>query len=266
MSHTTTPTTEAARLILQRFKHDSVLAVIPASFLRTHIFDLIPISDGADAKFPLDFFDQARSAAVFVASGEHSEPNQIVHGDEVLVPSFTVQERVEWDKDYTRDDRVDVVIRSMELLQEGLQAKIAMIQLRLIVASALSHRPAFQEITQIHSVEDLMKSIPENQNGTLTHVLYDNSLPDTLICGLDTRLSGDRKAKLLPVEGLFEFISNGFIALDLDHRDSFVGIHKNDVQVVTNSNTKANKHGVVGIFNYGAASLDSRRALAFTLK
>jgi hypothetical protein len=109
------------------------------------IFDRIVLPAGADAKFPLDFYRPADSWGedethkAFIIPKEGMIPQVAIEGEEILVPTFKVGNAIDWNLDYARDARWDVVAKAIEVYTNGFVQRLNDEGWTIVLTSAASH-------------------------------------------------------------------------------------------------------------------------------
>lgn len=92
--------------------------VTPVSSVR-NIFQVENLAPGAQASYPLDM----GSVSAWVMPAVGGFPQNIVEGEELFVPTYTIDSSVEWKMQYARDGRYDVAGRAKEKLLNAIVTK-----------------------------------------------------------------------------------------------------------------------------------------------
>lgn len=92
--------------------------ITPQSSVR-QIFTVEKLAPGAQASYPLDM----DSVDAWVMPGVGAVPQNIVEGEELFVPTFTIDSSVEYKMQYARDGRYDVAARAVEKLKNAMITK-----------------------------------------------------------------------------------------------------------------------------------------------
>lgn len=109
------------------------------------IFDRIPVAAGADVKFPLDFFrpsdgwGESERHKAFIIPKEGKIPEVAIEGEEIFVPTFKVGNAIDWNLDYARDARWDVVAKALEVYTNGFVQRLNDEGWKVVLAAAASH-------------------------------------------------------------------------------------------------------------------------------
>ncbi len=109
------------------------------------IFDRIPVAAGADVKFPLDFFrptdgwGEAERHKAFIIPKEGKIPEVAIEGEEIFVPTFKVGNAIDWNLDYARDARWDVVAKAIEVYTNGFVQRLNDEGWKVVLAASASH-------------------------------------------------------------------------------------------------------------------------------
>jgi len=105
------------------------------------IFTRVALEVGANAKFPLDFYGPAKQdqyRAVTMPK-EGAIPNQVIEGDELIVPTYKITNSIGWALDYARDSRWDIIARAMEVFTNGFVQKVNRDGWHVLLACAKSN-------------------------------------------------------------------------------------------------------------------------------
>lgn len=98
--------------------------------------DVLPA--GATPNYPLDFVTPGTEDdyIAFVMPKQGRVPERHVEGDELWVPTYKIANSIDWDIDYMRHARFDVVMRAMEVYQAGFVRKNNIDAWRTLLAAA----------------------------------------------------------------------------------------------------------------------------------
>jgi hypothetical protein len=90
-----------------------------------NIFSVEPLDPGATAEYPLDLYQQHNDGqyTAYVIPSEGAIPQRTVVSDSVTVNTYKVGNSIDWQLDYARQARWNVVARAMEVLQGGFIRK-----------------------------------------------------------------------------------------------------------------------------------------------
>lgn len=115
--------------------------------LRQGIFDRDNLGDvyekqvlepGAQANYPLDFVKPGfeDDFVAFTMPKQGRIPERHVEGDELWVPTFRIANAIDWDIEYARNARFDVIMRAIRVYEAGYVRKINSDGWRTILAAA----------------------------------------------------------------------------------------------------------------------------------
>lgn len=90
------------------------------------IFEAIPIEDNATSDFPLDFLSPGteKEFVAFTIPNHGYIPQRHIEGDYVHVPTYSIGNAIDWNLNYPRQARWDVISRAMEVYRAGFTKKM----------------------------------------------------------------------------------------------------------------------------------------------
>jgi hypothetical protein len=90
------------------------------------IYEPITLSQGATPEFPLDFIAPGteKDFVAYTIPNHGYIPERHVEGDYVMVPTYDIENAIDYLLKYARDARWDVVGRAMEVLEAGFVKKM----------------------------------------------------------------------------------------------------------------------------------------------
>jgi len=103
-----------------------------------NIYTVVEFTPGQATKFPLDFLSPGTESdfMAYTIPFVGGLPSNHVSGDYVMVPVYRVGNSIEWDIQYMRDARWDVVARALQVLEAGFILKANLDGWRAIIAAA----------------------------------------------------------------------------------------------------------------------------------
>ncbi len=102
------------------------------------IFTKVDVSGGGDCKFPLDIIAPGTEDdfVAFTMPKQGRVPERHVEGDELYVQTYKIANAIDWDLDFAKDSRWDVVERALEVFKAGFTKRINDDGWHVILASA----------------------------------------------------------------------------------------------------------------------------------
>jgi len=102
------------------------------------IFESDVLQPGATPNYPLDFVAPGTEDdyIAYVMPAQARVPERHVEGDELWVPTYKIANSIDWDIDYMRNARFDVVMRAMEVYKAGFVRKNNIDAWRTLLAAA----------------------------------------------------------------------------------------------------------------------------------
>ena len=90
------------------------------------IFSRIDVSGGGDVKFPLDIIAPGTEDdfVAFTMPKQGRVPERHVEGDELYVQTYKIANAIDWDLDFAKDARWDIVERALEVFKAGFTKRI----------------------------------------------------------------------------------------------------------------------------------------------
>jgi hypothetical protein len=104
------------------------------------IYQKIDVSDTDNLRFPLDIVAPGTEDdyVAFTMPKQGRVPERHVEGDELYIQTYKIANAIDWDLDFARDARWDVVARAMDVFQAGFTKRINDDGWHVILASANS--------------------------------------------------------------------------------------------------------------------------------
>lgn len=104
------------------------------------IFNKFDVSGSDAARFPLDLIAPGTEDdfVAFTMPKQGRVPERHVEGDELYVQTYKIANTIDWDLDFAKDARWDVVSRAMEVFRAGITKRINDDGWHVLIASANS--------------------------------------------------------------------------------------------------------------------------------
>lgn len=104
------------------------------------IYQKIDVSETDNLRFPLDIIAPGTEDdyVAFTMPKQGRVPERHVEGDELYVQTYKIANAIDWDLDFARDARWDIVARSMEVFQAGFTKRMNDDGWHVVLASANS--------------------------------------------------------------------------------------------------------------------------------
>lgn len=144
------------------------------------IFNQIPVAPGAQVSYPMDM----GTVNAWVLPNVGSVPQNIVEGEELYIPTFTVATSVEYLETYARDGRYDVAEQAMTKLKNAIITKEESCGWTVIRAAATAARTV-----TVAGGTTLSKAL---LNKMLVKMSTNNGFKTNLICCSPTRFGDIR--------------------------------------------------------------------------
>jgi hypothetical protein len=105
-----------------------------------NIYSKVNVAPGADIRFPLDIIAPGTEDdyVAFTMPKQGRVPERKVEGDELYIQTYKIANAIDWDLDFARDARWDIVGRALEVFRAGITKRINDDGWHVILASANS--------------------------------------------------------------------------------------------------------------------------------
>jgi len=90
------------------------------------IYTRVPVEAGATPRFPLDFIAPGTEDdfVSFTMPKQGRVPEKHVEGDELFIQTYKIANAIDWDLDYARDSRWDVIARALDVYKSGFTKRL----------------------------------------------------------------------------------------------------------------------------------------------
>jgi hypothetical protein len=104
------------------------------------IYTRVPVEAGATPRFPLDFIAPGTEDdfVAFTMPKQGRVPEKHVEGDELYIQTYKIANAIDWDMDYARDSRWDVIARALDVYKAGFTKRINDDGWHVVLATAAS--------------------------------------------------------------------------------------------------------------------------------
>jgi hypothetical protein len=91
-----------------------------------NIYSRVPVEAGATPRFPLDFIAPGTEDdfVSFTMPKQGRVPEKHVEGDELYIQTYKIANAIDWDLDYARDARWDVISRALDVYKSGFTKRL----------------------------------------------------------------------------------------------------------------------------------------------